>query len=101
MGDIFWLLKFQIFFGVLEIPDIFWGWTVDAGPEPTYEEKMRVPPWARYLILSGLQIRGCNWKFVFIISQPETYVVGTQKNHSNETVLLCIQNTSLNWWVSK
>ena len=24
--DIFWgLLKFQIFFGVLEIPDIFWG----------------------------------------------------------------------------
>ena len=32
----FWgLLKFQIFFGVLEIPDIFWGVTVDAGPEPT------------------------------------------------------------------
>ena len=26
MGDIFWgLLKFQIFFGVLEIPDIFGG----------------------------------------------------------------------------
>ena len=26
-----------------EIPDTFWGWKVDAGPEPTYEEKMRVP----------------------------------------------------------
>ena len=25
IGDIFWLLKLQIFFGVLEIPDIFWG----------------------------------------------------------------------------
>ena len=37
--------NFKYFFGVLEIPDIFWGWTVDAGPEPTYEEKMRVPPW--------------------------------------------------------
>ena len=29
---------------MLEIPDIFFGWTVDAGPEPTYVEKMRVPP---------------------------------------------------------
>ena len=35
---------FQIFFGVLEIPDIAWGYTVDAGPEPMCEEKMRVPP---------------------------------------------------------
>ena len=32
-------LKFQIFFRVLEIPDIFWGKMVDAGPEPTYAEK--------------------------------------------------------------
>ena len=32
------LLKFQIFLGVLEIPDIFGGWTVDAGSEPTYAE---------------------------------------------------------------
>ena len=23
---------------------LLWGWTVDAGPEPTYVEKMRVPP---------------------------------------------------------
>ena len=36
--------KFQIFFGVLDIPDIFWRQTVDAWPNPTYEEKVRVPP---------------------------------------------------------
>ena len=36
--------KFQIFFGVLEIPDIFWRQTVNAGPNPTYEEKVRVNP---------------------------------------------------------
>ena len=38
------LLKFQIFLGVLEIPDIFGGRTIEAGPEPTYEEKMIVYP---------------------------------------------------------
>ena len=41
-GYFFGLLKFQIFFGVHEIPDIFWMngryWA-----EPTYEEKMKVP----------------------------------------------------------
>ena len=30
---------------MLEIPDIFGGRTIDAGPNSTYEEKMRVPPW--------------------------------------------------------
>ena len=39
----------RIFFGVLEIPDIFkkksfLRWTLDAGPEPTHEEQIRVPP---------------------------------------------------------
>ena len=29
---------------MLEIPDIFLGWTIDAGSEPTYAEKIRVPP---------------------------------------------------------
>ena len=43
MGYFWALLKFQIFFRVLEIPDIL-GVRVDAGPEPTYEEKLRVPP---------------------------------------------------------
>ena len=34
----------EYFLGVLEILDIS-GWTVDAGPEPTYEEQIReVPP---------------------------------------------------------
>ena len=42
--NIFAWQKFQIFFWVLDIPDIFWRQTVDAGPNPTYEEKVRVPP---------------------------------------------------------
>ena len=29
---------------MLEIPDIFLGRKADAGSEPTYAEKMRVPP---------------------------------------------------------
>ena len=33
-----WQKNYQIFFGVLDIPDIFWMQTVDAGPNPTYEE---------------------------------------------------------------
>ena len=40
--NIFAWQKFQIFFGVLDIPDISWRQTVDAGPNPTYEEKVRV-----------------------------------------------------------
>ena len=42
MGDV---QKYQAFWGLLDIPDIFGGLTVDAGPKPTYEEKIRVPPW--------------------------------------------------------
>ena len=38
-------LNFKYFFGVPEIPENFLGWRVDAGPEPTSEEKMWVPPW--------------------------------------------------------
>ena len=41
--NIFAWQKFLIFFGVLDIPDIFWRQTVDAGPNPTYEEKVRFP----------------------------------------------------------
>ena len=45
IGIFFWVAKISnIFYWVLEIPDIFLGWTVDAGSEPTYEEKIRVPP---------------------------------------------------------
>ena len=40
MGDIWGgVVKISNIFGVLEISE-----TVDAGPEPTTEEKMRVPP---------------------------------------------------------
>ena len=35
---------FKYLFGVLEILDIFWGLMVDAGPELTYKEKMRITP---------------------------------------------------------
>ena len=31
----------------------------------------------------------------------KTYVVGTQKDRLDETVLLSTQNTCLNWWVRK
>ena len=34
--NIFEWQKLQIFFGVLDIPDIFWRQTVDAGPNPTF-----------------------------------------------------------------
>ena len=30
-----------------------------------------------------------------------TYVVGTQKNHLHEMVLLSTQNMCLNWWIRK
>ena len=35
------------------------------------------------------------WKTIFFISHPK-HVVGTQKNHFNETVLLSTQNTCFN-----
>ena len=41
MGILFWVAQnYKYFFwGLANIPDIFWGWTVDAGSKPTYEEK--------------------------------------------------------------
>ena len=44
MGDVFLVAKISNIFGILEIPDIFWGSTVNTWPEPTNEEKLRVPP---------------------------------------------------------
>ena len=38
------LLKFQIFFGCWKFLIFFLECTVDAAPEPTYEEKMKIPP---------------------------------------------------------
>ena len=46
MGGIFLGYEnFKYFFGVLDIPDIFFWWAVDAGPKPTYVEKWVYPPW--------------------------------------------------------
>ena len=35
------------------------------------------------------------WKIIFLYFSSKTYVVGTQKNRLNETVLLSFQNTCL------
>ena len=32
------------FFCISDTPDIIWGLSLDAGPTPTYEEKLKVPP---------------------------------------------------------
>ena len=40
----FCMAKISNIFGVLDIPDIFWRQTEGAGPNPTHEEKVRVPP---------------------------------------------------------
>ena len=45
MGDIFWVAKISnIFLGCLKFLIFFGRRMVDAGPEPTYAEKMRLPP---------------------------------------------------------
>ena len=36
------------------------------------------------------------WNFFFLYFSSKTYVVGTQKNRLNETVLLSTKNTCLN-----
>ena len=44
---------------------------------------------------------GCVTENDFSYSSTKTYVVGTQKNRLDETVLLSTQNTCLNWWIRK
>ena len=46
-------------------------------------------------LITGLQIRVCTGNY-FLYFSSKTYVVGTQKNRLNETVLLSTQNTCLN-----
>ena len=43
----------------------------------------------------------CVTKIIIIYFATKTYVVGTQKNRLNETVILSTQNTCLIWWISK
>ena len=40
-------------------------------------------------------------KIICVISQPKTYVVGTQKNRLNEMVLLSTLNIYKNLWIRK
>ena len=50
--------------------------------------------------ISGLQIRVRIWnQFFYFLSK--TYLLGTQKNRLNETVLLSTQNTCMNKQVRK
>ena len=37
---------------------------VDAGPEPTYEEKLRVPSWGSILIMSRI----VHWPYNFVLN---------------------------------
>ena len=49
MGIIFRMLKFQVFFGVLEIPDFFGGeWRVDAS-SLRMKKNWEYPPWEQPL----------------------------------------------------
>ena len=54
--------NFKYFLGLLEISDIFWGLTVDAGSEPTYAKKNRVPPLGSWVLKIKQHTR---WKNVF------------------------------------
>ena len=61
IGIYFLVAKFQIFFWVLEIPDNFLGWTVDAGSEPRYTEKNWVHPAWGVFGLQAQYLRPCCW----------------------------------------
>ena len=39
---------------------------VDAGPEPTYEEKMRVPPWGLSISSNLSLLNAYKWAFVLV-----------------------------------
>ena len=71
-GGYFWgLVKFQIlFWGAWNSWYFFCGgggWTVDARPEPTYEEKVRVPPPPGYIICLLINIFARVNAFLIII----------------------------------
>ena len=47
--------------------------------------------------LHALSLKSAYRKIIFSYFSTKTYVVGTQKNSLNETVLLSTQNACLNW----
>ena len=56
---------------------------------------------AHKLLKENLNTSECLIENHFFYFSTKTYVVGTQKNRLNETVLLSTQNTCLNLWVRK
>ena len=83
----------------------WWPWPSFQGHSCTNMVKFR--PVRAYLqtlegegasVFSTLRV----WfEIYFLYFSSKTYVVGTQKNSLNQTVLLSTQNTCLNWWVRK
>ena len=65
----------------------------------TYNSKLHSPRLILECVLSvdppGLKLRVCTKKLFFLFFD-QTYVVGTQKNRLNETVLLSTQNICSN-----
>ena len=57
-------------------------------------------PWKLNLPWKML-VKYCITRIWFSYFSIKTYVVGTQKNRLNETILLSTQNKCLNWWVRK
>ena len=73
-------------------------------PDQTASEEICSKILNVYSILNGPIDRppkSAYWKTVFFISHQKTYVLGTQKNRLNETVLFSTQNTCKNSWVRK
>ena len=63
---------------MLEIPDIFWGRSVDAGPKPTYEKK-RVPLGPK-AIFTALIACVATWTHTFIcISQIDARAISSTR----------------------
>ena len=67
---------------------------------PCYEIKFSHDN-AHMLVYTQASRRECILENYFLHFSPKAYVVGTQKNHLNETVLLSTQNICLKIWVRK
>ena len=52
-------------------------------------------------LMRSLYIRVCNCFFFKFYFSIKTYILGTQKNHLNEMVLLSTQNIGLNLFLKK
>ena len=46
------------------------------------------------------KVKSVYQKIIFSYFSTKTYIVGTQKNRLNETILLKTQDTCLNWWIT-